>query len=235
MERSSWRNLTRSPISNYHLYKRTLNILEGKENKDTQTKEILNRAIQYWPDTNIKFLKDVFINEANKYYNDEYNTNPKLSKAELTAIFISVAMTESNGGIFKESPYSGAVGWYQLIPQWKHLENYNNAHNTNYTYDDLYNDDKISIEVGIWTLMRYRNSMNILESLKFFKGGHTFGQNLDDGIWWNRVSYCTQKLLGKDSLNMGYLDYFYNGIPVDKEYFLQNTDHIGNVLISESK
>jgi len=82
--------------------------------------------------------------------------------------------------------------------------------------------------------MRYRNSMNILESLKFFKGGHTFGQNLDDGIWWNRVSYCTQKLLGEDTLNMEYLDYFYNGIPVDKDYFLKNPEHIGNVLISES-
>ena len=218
----------------YELYKKTLNILERKENKNKESKEILNKAIQYWPDTNIKLFKDVFINEADKYYNDEYNINLKLSKAELTAIFVSVAMTESNGGIFKESPSSGAVGWYQLVPQWEHLENYNNTHNTNYTYEDLYNDDKISIEVGVWTLMRYRNSMNILESLKFFKGGHTFGQNLDDGIWWNRVSYCTQKLLGKDTLNMGYLDYFYNGTPVDKDYFLKNPEHIGNVLVSES-
>ncbi len=140
-------------------------------------------------------------------------------------------MTESNGGIYKESQDSGALGWYQLVPQWRHLEDYNAVHGTNHTYGDLYNNDKVSIEVGVWTLMRYRDRMDILESLKFFKGGHTFGKNSDDGIWWNRVSYCTQKLLGRDALGMGYVDYFYNGISMSKEMFLQNPEHIGNVLV----
>ena len=82
--------------------------------------------------------------------------------------------------------------------------------------------------------MRYRDRTDILGSLEFFKGGYTFGQNIDDGIWWNRVSYCTQKLLGRDTLGMGYVDYFYNGISMSKEIFLQNPDHIGNVLVQES-
>jgi hypothetical protein len=220
--------------SNYELYQKTLNILEGKESTDKSAEEILNKAVQYWPETNIKYAKEVFIQQADKYYNDENNTNPKLSRAELAALFVSVAMTESNGGIYKESQDSGALGWYQLVPQWRHLEDYNAVHGTNHTYGDLYYNDKTSIEVGIWTLMRYRDRMDILESLRFFKGGYTFGQNTDDGIWWNRVSYCTQKLLGRDALGMGYVDYFYNGISMSKEIFLQNPDHIGNVLVQES-
>lgn len=219
---------------NYELYQKTLNTLEGKESTDKSVEEILNKAVQYWPETNIKYVKEVFIQQADKYYNDENNINPKLSRAELAALFVSVAMTESNGGIYKESQISGALGWYQLVPQWRHLEDYNAVHGTNHTYGDLYNSDKTSIEVGVWTLMRYRNLMDIFESLRFFKGGYTFGKNTDDGIWWNRVSYCTQKLLGRDTLGMGYVDYFYNGISMSKEMFLQNPDHIGNVLVQES-
>ncbi len=218
--------------SNYDLYQKTLTVLEGKESSDKSAEEILNKAAQYWPETKIENFKSVFINETDKYYNDENNINPKLSKAELAALFVAVAMTESDGGLLKVSSESGALGWYQLVPQWQHLENYNAEHGTNYTYDDIYNNDTISIKVGIWTLMRHRDSMDIQECLRFFKGGNTFGQNLDDGIWWNRVSYSTQRLLGRDALNMGYIDYFYNGYPMDKDYFLKNPEHIGNVLTS---
>jgi hypothetical protein len=218
--------------SNYDLYQNTLNVLEGRESTDKSAEEILNKAEQYWPETKIGNFKDVFINEADRYYNDKNNINPKLSRAELAALFVSVAMTESNGGLLKASSESGALGWYQIVPQWQHLENYNAEHGTNYTYDDLYNNDSISIEVGIWTLMRYRDRMDIQGCLRFFKGGGVFGKNLDDGIWWNRVSYCTQKLLGRDALNMKYIDYFYNGYSIDKDYFPKNQEHIGNVLIS---
>lgn len=232
--------------SNYRLYKKTVKVLEsnGKviesENETSQDdiKEVSldavwNRAVNFWPETNLINVKDTFYKEAEKFYNAETNNNPKLTKEELMSLFISVAMVESNGGKEKKSDISGALGWYQLVPKWKHLESYNATHNTSYTYDQIYNNDKISVEVGIWTLMRYRDTMNIKQSMKFFKGGNTFGYNPDDGIWWNRVSYSTQHLLGKDSLRMGYLDYFYDNTSRSKEDFLQNRDHIGNVYIEK--
>lgn len=225
---------------NFILYQKNIQILgsSSEQQQNTEEKErgidtIWNNAIEYWPHTKIKENKEVFYQQVEKYYNDELNNNPKLSRKELLSIFLSVAMTESNGGLKKESPISGAIGWYQLIPRWKHLEDFNSANGTQYSYQELHDNDRVSIEVGTWTLMRYRNSMDIHQSMKFFKGGNTFGYNPDDGIWWNRVSYCTQNLLEEDKLGMGYMDYYYNNVGFSKNEFLQNRSHIANVYINK--
>ncbi len=225
---------------NFILYQKNIQILgsSSEQQQNTEEKErgidtIWNNAIEYWPHTKIKENKEVFYQQVEKYYNDELNNNPKLSRKELLSIFLSVAMTESNGGLKKESPISGAIGWYQLIPRWKHLEDFNSANGTQYSYQELHDNDRVSIEVGIWTLMRYRNSMDLHQSMKFFKGGNTFGYNPDDGIWWNRVSYCTQNLLEEDKLGMGYMDYYYNNVGFSKNEFLQNRSHIANVYINK--
>ena len=226
---------------NFVLYQKNIQILnlasqnqQEAENKEKGIDIVWNRAVEYWPHTKIKENKEVFYQQVERYYKDELNSNPKLSRKELLSIFLSVAMVESNGGLKKESPESGALGWYQLIPRWRHLEDFNSLHGTNYTYEQLYKDDRVSIEVGTWTLMRYRNSMDIHQSMKFFKGGNTFGSNPDDGIWWNRVSYATQNLLKEDRLNMGYMDYYYNGVSFSKNEFEKNRGHIANVYINNS-
>jgi len=226
---------------NFVLYQKNIQILQSssedkKENSEQKEKGIdtvWNNAVEYWPHTKIKENREIFYEQVEKYFNDENNNNPKLNRKELLSIFLSVAMVESNGGLKKESPVSGAIGWYQLIPRWKHLEDFNSIHGTQYTYEDLHDNDKVSIEVGTWTLMRYRNSMDIHQSMKFFKGGNTFGYNPDDGIWWNRVSYCTQNLLKEDALNMGYMDYYYGGVSFSGNEFQQNRSHIANVYIDK--
>ncbi len=227
--------------SNFVLYQKNIQILglkteniqENSKEKERGIDTVWNNAVEYWPHTKIKDNKEVFYQQVEKYYNDELNINPKLNRKELLSIFISVAMVESNGGLKKESPISGAIGWYQLIPRWRHLEDFNSVHGTQYTYQELHDNDRVSIEVGTWTLMRYRNSMDIHQSMKFFKGGNTFGYNPDDGIWWNRVSYCTQNLLEEDKLGMGYMDYYYNNVGFSKNEFLQNRSHIANVYINK--
>lgn len=231
----------------FNLYNKNLEILglrdesrqETKEAQETPEQEkgidaVWNKAVEYWPDTKIKENKEIFYDQVDRYFKDETNVNPKLTRRELLSIFISVAMVESNGGLDKRSPISGAVGWYQLIPRWKHLQSFNSIHGTQYTYTDLQNNDRISIEVGAWTLMRYRNTMDMKQSLKFFKGGNTFGYNSDDGIWWNRVSYCTQNLLKEDKLGMGYMNYYYNGVSFSKTEFEKNREHIANVYIDKN-
>lgn len=226
---------------NFILYQKNIQILglqseniqENSEEKQNGVDTVWSSAIEYWPHTKIKENKDVFYQQVEKYYTDELNVNPKLSRKELLSIFISVAMVESNGGLKKESPISGAIGWYQLIPRWRHLEDFNSIHGTQYTYQELHDNDKVSVEVGTWTLMRYRNSMDIHQSMKFFKGGNTFGYNQDDGIWWNRVSYCTKNLLEEDKLGMGYMDYYYNNVGFSKSEFEKNRQHIANVYINK--
>jgi len=227
---------------NFVLYQKNIQILglqseitqQTNEEKEKGIDTVWNSAVEYWPHTKIKENKDIFYKQVEKYYTDELNVNPKLTRKELLSIFLSVAMVESNGGLKKESPISGAIGWYQLIPRWKHLEDFNSANGTQYTYQELHDNDKVSIEVGTWTLMRYRKSMDIHQSMRFFKGGNTFGYNADDGIWWNRVSYCTKNLLSEDRLGMGYMDYYYNGVGFSKNEFENNRSHIANVYIDKN-
>jgi hypothetical protein len=104
-----------------------------------------------------------------------------------------------------------------------------------YTEDDLLNNTEASIKVGAWALMRYRNTagyQNMRELMKVFKGGWYFPSEWDDGIWWNRVSYCTSNLFSHDRFGMGYIDYqLPEGIHREAEEFLANKEHIGNVRI----
>lgn len=199
-----------------------------------EMEEIWNRAIEFWPDTKLKWVKEDFFREAKKYSEIYPNYTPEL----LLPTFIAVSMTESNGGNnLGPNPYSDARGWFQVVPYW-HLGEFNAAHGTSYTEDDLINNNGRSIEVGTWALMRYSGQKDLAESLKFFKGGNIFGSNSDDGLWWNRVSYAANNLMGgRDMLGMGFMDYDAhdgNGIR-SSNHFLSNQAHIGNVYVQSSR
>jgi len=206
-----------------------------KEVKDSpEMVEVWDRVLDFWPNARFDETKEYFFKEAYKY-SEQY---PQYSPELLLTVFTSIAMTESNGGEqLGPNAYSGASGWFQVVPGF-HLGEFNEAHGKQYTEDDLLNNDQISIEVGTWALMRYANIMNIKECLKMFKGGHVFGNNLDDGTWWNRVSYSSNNLsLGRDILGMGFMDYYlYDGMGMyPAKGFLNNPTHIGNVYIPGSK
>ncbi len=232
--------------SNYDLYRRTLNLLNGtpSENLETvervpQVKEIWNKANELWPHTKFKDYEADYQKQIEKY-----SGSFGLSDSQLLTLFLSVALVESQGGNEKKNTSSGAIGWYQIIPAAGHIKEYNDTHpGKNYTEYDIENNDSISIEVGVWSLMKYRYNLNLEWSLKFFKaGGHwegpekerylvfDFGKHYDDALWWNRVSYCSQQLLGNDNFNMGYIDYIYDGIEYKSSNFLQNSNHIHPLL-----
>lgn len=210
--------------------------LSQTEQKESSLEEIFERATKYWPHTRLEDGKQYLIEEAEKYS----TMYPQYSKELLLAVFTSVSMTESNGGIFLDSnvggdPNMSAKGWFQVIPYW-HLNDFNLLNSKNYTSEDLLNDDKKSIEIGVWALMRYAPSYDLADCLKIFKSGtdiSSFGQWSDDGIWWNRVSYSIEKLLGKDVLNMGYTDYSLESGVFSANNFLQVPEHIGNVYVGK--
>jgi hypothetical protein len=201
--------------------------------------EIWNKAVAFWPNTNLEKAKTYLYREAKRYAGDPYPEVLGLSPKEYLAAFISIVMTESNGGINTETnPKSGAKGWFQVVPRF-HLREYNQQvglpQGHLYTEDDLLNNVEASIKVGAWALMRYRNAagyQDMKELMKVFKGGWYFPSEWDDGIWWNRVSYCTSNLFSHDRFGMGYIDYqLPEGIHRKAEEFLANEEHIGNVRI----
>ncbi len=206
---------------------------EKEVTESPELEEIWNRAIEFWPEARFEEVKEKFFVEAKKY-SEIY---PKYSPELLLPIFLSVAMTESNGGNnLGPNQYSGARGWFQVIPEY-HLDEFNVAHGKNYTADEIITNDAVSIEVGTWALMRYASGKSITDCLKFFKGGAWFGENPDDGLWWNRVSYSTSNLMGgRDILCMDYMDYDpHDGSGIHPaNHFLQNQAHIGNVIIPGS-
>lgn len=232
--------------SNYNLYKKNLNILNETppENLETvemdpQVKEIWNKAIKLWPHTKFKFHQADYQKQI-----ETYTGSFDLSDLELLSLFLSVALVESQGGNEKKNTSSGAIGWYQIIPAAGHIKDYNDTHpGKNYTAYDIENNDSISIEVGVWPLMRYRYNLDLEWNFKFFKGGghwegpegseelvFDFGKHDDDALWWNRVSYCSQQLFGYDRFNMGYIDYIYDNKRYNADYFLQNSNHIHPLL-----
>lgn len=214
--------------SSYNLYTKSLTLLSGdtvsisKDTVDTKVEkgvvEVLDRAESIWSSSKFGQYREVFIQQVNEYFNDARRLNPNITKAALLSVFLTVARAESKGGVYKEiknPPPSAnkedlALGWYQIVPKWKHLEKFNNEKGKNYTYEDLVTNDVASIEVGIWTLMQYSDSMDIKELMRMFKGGWNFGDMYnqpDDTLWWNRVSYGIKSLLGNNPFNMEYIDY----------------------------
>ena len=186
--------------SNYARYINSKKYLESKESLSMD--QIWNKALE-WKDTNFFNNKEIFFKEAEKYCNDEYNQRLNLTKEQYLTVFLAIAKTESNGGVYLQNTTSGALGWYQIIPQWQHLEKYNSIHNTNYTYEQVGKNDAISIDVGIWTLMQYRHQMDMKQLMMMFKGGNNFPNNPDDRQWWNSVCDNIKTLAGSDFLNMG--------------------------------
>lgn len=210
--------------------------IETSENTDVSLEKIWDRALRYWPHTRLEDGGEYFLEQAEKY-SEMY---PQYSKELLLGVFTSIAMTESNGGIYLDADSGGnpdmvAKGWFQVVPHW-HIDDFNLAHGTDYTIEDLIDNDKRSIEIGTWALMRYANSYDLRDCLKIFKSGtnlDAFGQWDDDGIWWNRVSYSLENLLGKDVLDMGKTDYLLGMQPYSANDFLSNPEHIGNVYVDK--
>jgi hypothetical protein len=195
----------------YDLFQKTLDILgrppsyaEGSSTEfSVEMDEVWNRVINRWPDSKFAENKDVFYQEVERYYQDPANRRLNIDKQTYLAIFTAIAATESHGGLYTENYNSGALGWYQLVPKWRHLEDYNQLHGTSYSYEDIVSNDEVSIRVGIWTLMRYRDRMDIKQLMQMFKGGGNFGAYEDDYQWWNSVSQKIKDLLGHDVLAMG--------------------------------
>jgi hypothetical protein len=260
--------------SGYDLYNKTLNLLNGNIN-EVQTEEstepitpeqdisdlevepdvleVLTRAESIWFKSKFKQFKRTFILQVDKYIDKARKYIPDLTKAQLLSVFITIARAESMGGVKKEiekpdpslNKEDLAVGWYQIVPKWKHLERFNAEMGTNYTYEDMVHNDVASIEAGIWTLMQYSDSMDLKELMRKFKGGWNFAKDLykqpDDTLWWNRVKYGVKSLLGDDPFNMRYMRYLalkniydsegnfikqvWDG-PFDASYF-EKSPHIG--------
>jgi hypothetical protein len=195
----------------YDLFKKTLDILgrppnyaEGSYTEfSVEMDDVWNRVINTWPASKFGENKEVFYQEVERYYSDQANRRLNLDKETYLAIFTAIAAVESHGGLYTENSRSGALGWYQLIPRWKHLEDYNQLHGTSYSYEDIVRKDDVSIKVGVWALMRYRDKMDMKQLMKMFKGGGEFGKNSDDYAWWNSVSRNIRTLLGDDVLAMG--------------------------------
>lgn len=232
----------------YDRYQRTVQVMNPAKAFEAKSEigdieaslnEIWNKAVVFWPNTNLEQAKPYLYAEARRYAGEQYEEVLGLSPKEYLAAFISVVMTESNGGTrIETNPYSGARGWFQIVPTF-HLHEYNELvgipQGHSYTENDLLNNTEASIKVGAWALMRYRNAtgyQDIKELMKVFKGGWYFPSGWDDGIWWNRVSYCATNLLGHDKFGMGYIDYqFPEGTHRKAEEFPINEEHIGNVKI----
>jgi hypothetical protein len=191
----------------YDLFNKTLDILgrpsNYTEHSTVEMEDVWNKVISTWPDSKFAQNKDVFYQEVEKYYQDPANERLGLDRQTYLAIFTAIAAVESHGGLYTENSNSGALGWYQLVPQWRHLEDYNKLHGTSYSYEDIVKNDEVSIKVGIWSLMRYRDRMDMKQMMQMFKGGNNFGAYQDDYEWWNSVSRNIQILLGYDELAMG--------------------------------
>lgn len=236
----------------YNRYQRTVQVMHSAKAPEVKAEEaevgsveaslneIWNKAVAFWPNTNLEQAKTYLYREAMRYAGDPYPEVLGLSPREYLAAFISIVMTESNGGKdLGPNPMSGARGWFQVVPRF-HLKEYNEQigipEGYSYTEDDLLNNTEASIKVGAWALMRYRNTagyQNMRELMKVFKGGWYFPSEWDDGIWWNRVSYCTTNLLGHDKFGMGYIDYqFPEGVSRKASEFLATGEHIGNTKIA---
>ena len=236
----------------YDRYLRTIQVMNSAQKPGERTEsaeadeieaslnEIWNKAVAFWPNTNLEKARSHLYREARRYAGEPYEEVLGLSPKEYLAAFISIVMTESNGGInLGPNPKSGAMGWFQVVPKF-HLEEYNQQvgipEGHSYSENDLLNNVEASIRVGAWALMRYRNVVgyqNMRELMKVFKGGWYFPSGWDDGIWWNRVSYCTTNLLGHDTFGMGYIDYqFPEGVSRKANEFLANEEHIGNTKIA---
>jgi hypothetical protein len=237
---------------NYTLYQNALNILNNQlpeteniselEEVEPATQEVWRKTQTYWPKSRFRGNEKVFREQLEKYKGAF-----GLNQAQLLSLFVSVAMTESQGGVEKYNAVSGALGWYQVVPQAGHITQYNDTFKTQYTENDVLNNDTASIEVGVWSLMRYMNNITLHRTLHFFKaGGHFegpegeeiliyhFGNNFDDGLWWNRVSYCSQKLLDSDVFGMGYIEYEYDKKRYPANSFLQDKNHIHPKLFVEN-
>ena len=255
----------------YDLYQNNLSILHGQapkpepsepelseENdydleKEPNVLEVLDRAESIWFKSKFKEYRDTFLFQVDKYIDDAKVFNPLITKSQLLSVFLVIARAESMGGVIKEiknpdpkySKEDLAVGWYQIVPKWKHLENFNKKEGKNYTYDDMVNNDKASIAAGIGTLMQYSDSMDIKELMRKFKGGWSFAQDMkkqpDDTLWWNRVKYGIKSLLGGDPFDMQYMRYLAlkdiyddNGNVIDQVWegpfepdYFEKSPHIG--------
>jgi hypothetical protein len=191
----------------YDMFNKTLDILgrpsNYTEHSAVEMEDVWNKVINTWPDSKFAQNKNVFFQEVERYYRDPANERLNLDKQTYLAIFTAVAATESHGGLYTENLNSGALGWYQLVPQWRHLEDYNEVHGTSYSYEDIVKNDEVSIKVGIWSLMRYRDRMDMKQMMQMFKGGNNFGAYQDDYEWWNSVLRNIETLLGYDVLAMG--------------------------------
>jgi hypothetical protein len=191
----------------YDMFNKTLDILgrpsNYTEHSTIEMEKVWDRVISTWPGSKFAQNKNIFFREVERYYQDPANERLNLDKQTYLAIFAAIAATESDGGLYTENSNSGALGWYQLVPKWRHLEDYNQLHNTSYSYEDIVNNDEVSIKVGIWSLMRYRDKMDIKQMMQMFKGGGNFGYYEDDYKWWNSVSRNIETLLGYDVLAMG--------------------------------
>jgi hypothetical protein len=191
----------------YDMFNKTLDILgrpsNYTEHSAVEMEDVWNKVINTWPDSKFAQNKNVFFQEVERYYQDPANERLNLDKQTYLAIFTAIAATESHGGLYTENLNSGALGWYQLVPQWRHLEDYNEVHGTSYSYEDIVKNDEVSIKVGIWSLMRYRDRMDMKQMMQMFKGGNNFGAYQDDYEWWNSVLRNIETLLGYDVLAMG--------------------------------
>lgn len=246
----------------YEMYRKTLQVMGIDHNfrpmvqtverdaSESSVDEIWQKAKEFWPNSNLELAKSYLTKQAEQYYNDPHNQNLKLTKEEYLSLFISIVMAESAGGLVLGPSSSNALGWFQVIPKY-HLHQYNEQvgvfKGVRYNEDELRNDIEASIEVGAWALMRYRHSEQFLQErrrnedfadiktlMRFFKAGGQFDSHWESGLWWNRVRYCMTNLLGKDSFNMGYIDYqFPKGVKHSAHKFENNADHIGSGIITK--
>jgi hypothetical protein len=209
---------------------------------ETEMDIVWEKALHYWPDSNLEYAKPYFYEQAETYFNDDANDILKLSKREYLALFVSISLAESYGGTesLLGPSSSGALGWFQVIPKF-HLEDYyqevQKGQGERYTEEQLRNDPEVSIKVGAWALMRYRDRegyQDIKTLMKQFKAGSQFDTHWESGLWWNRITYCMTNLLEQDSLRLGYMDYQCpEGTYFEADDFLTRSDHIGRVYIEE--
>ena len=101
-------------------------VIEKEMVESTEMEEVWNRALEFWPNSRFNEAKEYFFEEARKY-SEIY---PKYSPELLLPTFLSVAMTESNGGNDLGPNYVGARGWFQVIPDF-HLSDFNATHEKN--------------------------------------------------------------------------------------------------------
>lgn len=249
---------------NYDLYVKTLNRMGINQQFPRYTEvddstvekrmeEMWNKAVEvYWPRTKLEEAKQYLFKQAMRYGGEKENREKiGLDEQEYLALFISIIMAESSGGTNLGPSSSGALGWFQVIPS-QHLGDYNNQHSgVNFNEKQLKYDTEVSIEVGTWALMRYRNSdflqtiiklyelenreySSIKALMMYFKAGGLFNSDWQGGLWWNRVSYCMHNLLEGDRLSLGYMD-FQNpaGVEHSVDSFHNNVNHIGTGVITD--